>query len=123
MINKITGRHMEVTEAMHSFIEKKIDRLGRFYNRISEIEVILDGSGKSQENKIELIVKADHHAPFIVHESGEDMYACLDTAVDKVERQLTRHKEKSRSHKGQISAAEATFEVLQKEEVDQETQE
>lgn len=115
MINKITGRHMEVTEAMHSYIEKKIDRIGRFYNRISEIEVILDGNGNGREKKVELIVKADHHSPFIVHESGDDMYACLDTAMDKVERQLTRHKEKSRNHKGQVGAAEATAEILQQE--------
>lgn len=105
---------------MRDYVQKKIDRLGRFYNRISEIEVVIEGSAKATEQKIEVIVNADHHSPFIVHESGADMYACLDTAVDKIERQLTRHKEKSRNHKGQTGAAEATFEALQQEEVDQE---
>lgn len=106
VIKKITGRHMEVTDAIRSYVEKKLARLERYYDRISEMEVILDEEGNN--HKIDIMVKADHRAPFVVHESGEDMYACLDSAVDKLERQLTRFKEKSRIHKGRKGAAEAT---------------
>ena len=111
MITKITGRHMEVTEAMRSYAEKKIARLKKFYNRLSEIEVIIDSEG--QVNKVEIIIWADNHPPFVVKYSNEDAYACMDTAVAKIERQLTRHKEKSRSRKGRVSAAEAIADVIE----------
>ena len=45
VLTKITGRHMEVTEAMRSYIEKKIAKLQRYYNRISEMEVIVEEEG------------------------------------------------------------------------------
>ena len=110
MHTKITGRHMEVTEAMRSYVEKKIGKLQRFYNRISEIEVIIEEEG--MHHKLEIIVKADKHQRFVVQHSAEDGYACIDSAVDKIERQITKHKEKSRNRKGRIGAAEATVEML-----------
>jgi len=110
---KITGRHMEVTDAIRNYIDKKIERLQKHYDRLSEMEVILAEEGTGC--KFEIIAKADHHAPFVVQQLGEDMYACLDKAVDKLERQLTRHKEKSRTHKGRAGAAEATVDLLASE--------
>ena len=111
MITKITGRHMEVTEAMRSYVEKKIVRLHKFYDRLSEIEVIIGKEG--QASKVEIIIRADSHQAFVVKDSNDDAYACLDAAVDKIERQLTSHKEKLRSRKGRTSVAEASVEVIE----------
>jgi len=111
MRTKITGRHMELTEAMRAYTEKKIARLSKYNNRVSEIEVIHDCEG--QLKKVEIILKVDNHQPFVVNHSDEDAYACLDSAVDKIERQLTKHKEKTRIHKGRTSAAEATAEIIE----------
>ena len=114
MQTTITGRHMEVTEAMRGYIEKKITRLSKYHNRISAIEVIL--SGKEPSHKTEIIITVDHHQPFVVNEVGEDMYACFDKAVDKVERQMIRHKEKARNHKGHTGAAQASMDALESRE-------
>ena len=102
---------MEVTEAMRSYVEKKISKLQRYYNRISEMEVIVEEEGL--HHKIEIIVKADNHQRFVVQHSAEDGYACFDAAIDKIERKLTKHKEKSSSRKGRIGAAEAAVEILE----------
>ncbi len=107
---KITGRHMDVTEAIQAYAEKKVARLSKFHNRLSDIEVIIE-SGKL-EKRVEIILKVDHHAPFVVHASHEDAYACIDAAVDKIERKLNKFKEKTHSHKGQASTAEASAEIL-----------
>lgn len=107
---------MDVTEAMRAYVDKKIDRVHKYYNRISEIEIILNGDGDTVAHQVEIICKVDNHAPFIVTEKGEDLYACIDTAVDKIERQLTRHKEKLRIHKGQTSAGGATASFLDRQE-------
>ncbi len=111
MHTKITGRHMEVTEAMRSYVKKKIPRLNKYNRRISEMEVIVDGEGKN--HKIEIIIKADNHQRFVANHRAEDAYACFDAALDKIERQLVKHKEKSRNHKGRVGAAEATAEIIE----------
>lgn len=110
---QISGRHLEVTEAMRAYVLKKVGRLQKHYNRISELEVVVDGAGLQQ--KIEIIVKADNHQRFVVQHTAADAYACFDEALDKIERQLTRHKEKSRSRKGRVSAAEASLGALEAE--------
>jgi len=101
---------MELTEAMRSYVEKKIARLHKRYNRISEVEVVVDGDG--QNHKTEIIVKVDNHQPFVVRHSSDDAYSCVDAAVDKIERQLTRFKEKSRDRKGRAGMGEAAVDVL-----------
>lgn len=114
MHTKITGRHMEVTGAMRSYVEKKIERLTKYHNRIAEIEVVIESEGTS--HKIEIIIKADHHQRIVVQNTAEDAYACFDTTLDKIERKLIKHKEKARNHKGVIGAAEATAEIIESQE-------
>ena len=93
----IIGRHTDLPEELKQYINKKVQKLPRFYNRITSIEVIVDGD--SRDSKVELIVKATRHQPLVAHESGNDRYASVDLAVDKMERQLRRHKERLRNHK------------------------
>ena len=110
----VTGRHMEVTDAIRAYAEKKTAKLRKYHDHISEMEVILEGDG--QRHKVEILVKADRHQPFIVNESGHDLYACLDNAVDKLERQLTKHKEISHHHKGRVGASEASVDAIEAHE-------
>ena len=117
MMIKITGRHMEVTEPLHDFAEKKVSRISK-YNRVAEIEVIFGSEGKT--HTVEIIVKADNRQRFVVKHAGEDAYACLDTAVDKIERQLRKDKEKSHNHKGRIGAAEASAGVVEAQSSEEE---
>lgn len=105
----LTGRRIALTEAMRTYAEKKLARLSKHYNRISEMEVVVDEEGS--QHKVEIIVKADNHQRFVVNEVAEDAYACLDGAVDKIERQLTRHKEKSRDRKKRLGTGELAAEV------------
>ena len=97
MIVTISGRHMEVTEALKSFAEQKVGKLTKYYDRIQEIEVIMDAS--KDATRVEVIVNAEHNAIFIAHHDQGDAYACIDGCVDKLERQLTDHKEKHRNRK------------------------
>lgn len=93
----IIGRHTDLTEELKQYINKKVQKLPRFYNRITSIEVIVDGD--SRDSKVEIIVKTTHHQPLVAHESGKDTYASFDLAIDKMERQLRRTKERLRNHK------------------------
>lgn len=94
---QISGRHVEVPAELRSYIEEKIQKLPRFYDRIHEVEVIL--GHESELFTAEIIVRADHKHTFVASETGPDTYALVDAIVDKLERQLRKHKEMLRNHK------------------------
>jgi len=97
----VSGRHIDLSPELRSYAESKAGKLTRFYDRIQIVEVILDGEGNGFE--AEMVVKAEHKHVFVAKERGEDMYAAVDVVMDKIERQLTRHKEKFRNRKHQRS--------------------
>src|ERR1700690_2052219 len=72
----IASRHMEVTPALKSFAEEKAVRLGRYYDRIRDVEVVVD-AGKDQV-RVEMIVSDEHLSKFIAHCDEGDAYACID---------------------------------------------
>ena len=102
MIITLSGRHLEITPAIRQYAEEKARKLTKYYDLIKEIEVILDGknaAGKSAE----FVISAEHRNMFVGHCDGEDLYACIDKVTDKMERQLTDHKERHRNRKHSAS--------------------
>lgn len=93
----VTARHVEVTDDVREYIDQKIEKLPRFYDRIHEIEVVLDA--ESEQFSVEMIVRTDRRHTIVVRETGPDTFALVDVLIDKLERQLTKHKEKNRNHK------------------------
>lgn len=93
----VTGRHVEITDDVREYVETKVGKLPRFYDRIHEIEVILDH--ESEHFKVEMIVRAGNKHTFFASESGPDTFVLIDVITDKLERQLTKHKEKNRDHR------------------------
>jgi putative sigma-54 modulation protein len=94
---QVTGRHVEITDDVRNYIHSKMARLPRFYDRVHAVEVVL--GHESDQFTAEAIVKADSKQTFVAAETGPDTFALVDLIVDKLERQLTRHKEKNRIHK------------------------
>jgi len=88
---------MDVTPALKSFAEQKANKLLKYYDRIQEIEVIMDA--KKDTTKVEMIVNAEHKNMFIAQHEEPDAYAAIDQCVDKLERQLSDHKKKVRNRK------------------------
>lgn len=95
----LTGKHIEITSAIRNYAEEKCAKLPRYFDLISQIEVIIDGSDEGGHKMVEIIASADHYNDIIAKQTGDDVYACIDFAVDKLERQLTKLKEKQRNHK------------------------
>ncbi len=93
----IIGRHWEVPDNLKSYILEKAEKLPKYYDRVMEVEVIVDG--EPPERRIELIVSVAGHPSFVAEDRGEDLFACFDICFDKVERQLRRFKEKVRNRK------------------------
>lgn len=94
---KVSGRHMTVSDDLKQYCLQKSEKLPRFYDRIQGIEMVLDGHDGI--HTAEIIVHADHAAPFVASEEQADAYAAIDLLMDKIERQLSRHKERLRNRK------------------------
>ncbi|MBN1796584.1 MAG: ribosome-associated translation inhibitor RaiA [Sedimentisphaerales bacterium] len=98
MLFTITGKHIEITEALRAHAEEKTSKLPRFYNSINQVEVIIDG-GNGGNVSVEVIARGEHRNVFVVTKKGEDAYSCIDMAVHKLERQLRKKKGKERNNK------------------------
>ncbi len=98
----VTGRRVEVTDEIRGYVHEKADKLAKFYDRIHEIEVVLDL--ESGELTAEMIVRADRKRTFVASESGPEFSVLIDHIAEKLERQLKKLKEKRRSHKGGVAA-------------------
>ena len=94
---KISGRHMDITDTMREYAQRKTERLHRYYDRIQEIEAVIEKSDRLFE--VEVIVDVEHAQPIMAKETSEDPYAAIDAVADKLERRLTDHKEKLRNRK------------------------
>lgn len=94
---KISSKHVQVTEAIESYASKKIEKFPRYFDRVTQVEVVIDKA--PQGYKVEIITDVEHHEPFIATCSHEDLYACLDVSIDRSLRQLKDHKSRVRDHK------------------------
>jgi putative sigma-54 modulation protein len=95
----ITFRHLEPTEALKAHVKDKVAHIQRYVDRPSEAHAVLHL--ENLQHHAEITMKA---GSFSVRGRGksEDMYASIDAAADKIERQLKKHKELLRNHKATL---------------------
>lgn len=96
---RVVGRHIEMTTAIREYAETKAAKLPRYYDRVQAIELLAAKADHHHQYEVEIIVTVDHTDPFVAKVTGDDLYACIDESVGKMERQLTDHKERLRNHK------------------------
>ncbi|MCA2017564.1 ribosome hibernation promoting factor [Vibrio tritonius] len=91
----INGHHIDLTDSMQDYVNTKFDKLERFFDQITNVQVIL------RVEKLRQIAEATLHvSQGEIHATAENdnMYAAIDELVDKLVRQLNKHKEKLSSH-------------------------
>jgi putative sigma-54 modulation protein len=91
----ITGLHLEITDALRDYVEEKFDRLERHFDRIIAVQVILQVEKLKQKAEAALHVAGRE---VVANAEHGDMYAAIDLLVDKLDRQLIKHKEKQLDH-------------------------
>lgn len=102
----ITGRHASVTDAMKRYATEKFSRLERHNDLVTNADVIMD-IGKDR-HMVELIAHTKVGNRVVGKAEHTDMYAAVDLLLDKMERQLTKQKEKvktERKHSGRVKKA------------------
>lgn len=91
----LTGQHIELTEALHDSVNSKFKKLDRFFEHINNAHVVLKVEKDQQIAEATLHVnQGEIHASSV----SENMYAAIDSLIDKLVRQLNKHKEKLSNH-------------------------
>lgn len=92
----IRGEKVEVTEAIRSYIEDKIGKLDKYFENADNITASVVIKVRGKEQKIEITVPAMLYT-LRSEEAHSDLYAAIDLTVDKLERQIRKHKTKINS--------------------------
>ena len=91
----LTGHHVEITASMRQYVESKMARIERHFDHVTVVHCIL------------IVDKLRHNAEATVNLAGgklfaeateENMYAAIDAMVDKLDRQIQKHKQKVQDH-------------------------
>lgn len=91
----VSGHHVEVTPALREYVLNKFDRLQRHFDQITNTDVTLVVEKLMQKAEATIHVSG---ADLFAASESEDMYSAIDTLVDRLDRQLIKHKEKHRGH-------------------------
>lgn len=89
---KITGLQLDITDALRNYVSEKAARLERHFDRIISAQITLEVDKLQQKAEgtlhlagTDLVAEAEH----------TDMYAAIDLLMDRLDRQLIKHKEKN----------------------------
>ena len=110
----VTGRHMDITDAIRDYATQRVEQELGDFPRIESVHAIL--SVEKYRHKAEIVVQAKNHIRVDAREESEDMYASIDTAVDKAEKQLRRLRDKIQDHKSRERLADVELEIKTSQE-------
>ena len=103
----VSGRHLHVSQDLQDYARSKASKLTQFFDKIQTVDVIISKEGLNYA--VEIIVKPDGHEILVGRDYGPDIKACIDVILDKLERQITRHKEKIRNRKHRQTDQQETY--------------
>jgi putative sigma-54 modulation protein len=97
----LTGNHLDITPALRDYVIAKLDRINRHFDHVIDVNVVL------------AVEKLQHKVEVNLHTRGKDihveaveadMYAAIDMLIDKLDRQVVKHKEKLTGHRHEGAA-------------------
>ena len=94
----VTGHHVDVTPALRSYLEKKLERILRHFDHLIDTHFVL--TVEKLQHKAEATLRVRGETIHAVAIEG-DMYASIDALADRLERRVRKHKEKACDHHAQ----------------------
>jgi putative sigma-54 modulation protein len=96
----ISGHHLEVTPALRQYVTGKLDRITRHFDQVVDVKVLLTvekmkEKEKRQRAECNIHVKGND---LFAESAHEDLYAAVDDLVDKLDRQVVKHKDRMTDH-------------------------
>jgi putative sigma-54 modulation protein len=96
----ISGHHLDVSPSLREYVLTKLDRVTRHFDQVVDINVLLTveklkEKERRQRAEVNLHVKGKD---IFVESAHEDLYAAIDDLMDKLDRQVCRHKDRVQDH-------------------------
>lgn len=91
----VSGHHVSVTPAIRDYVLSKLDRVGKHFDHVIDISVILSVEKLAHKAEVNLHVRGKD---IFVETVDENMYAAIDTLADKLDRQVQKYKTRAYSH-------------------------
>ena len=105
----IRGKNIEVTPALRDYVEKKVGKVTKYFDNVGEITVLLT---VSKDRHIVEVTVPVQGILLRGQEATMDMYTSIDLVVEKLERQIEKHKTKLARKFRQVSFKEAVVEEI-----------
>ena len=96
----ISGHHVELTPSLRDYVTSKMERFERHFDNITNVHVTLSVEKLRQKADATIHVAG---ADLFAQSESEDMYASIDALVDKLDRQISKHKGKQEARR-QVNA-------------------
>ncbi len=87
----VTGHHVDVTPAIREYVAQKVGRIRRHFDRVIDVNVTLSVEKLRQMAEASVRIRG---RSIVVQSEDADMYAAIDRLIDKLDRQILRHKSK-----------------------------
>jgi len=91
----LSGHHVEITPALRGYVDEKLERIKRHFEQTINVRVVLGVEKLRQKAEAEVHVAG---GDIYAEAEDEDMYAAIDALIDKLDRQIRKHKEKLKDH-------------------------
>ena len=91
----ITGHHLEVTPSLRDYVTQKLERITRHFDRVIDVKVFLSVDKLVQKAEINIHVRGKD---IFAESTDEDLYAAIDSLIDKLDRQVLKYKDKQNDH-------------------------
>lgn len=90
---QVSTRHGQLSEASQQKIAAKAEKLTRIFDRLTAIDIVVDLSDETKP-RVDVKVAAEHKHDFVAHDQSESLMGSLDVALERMEQQLRKYKEK-----------------------------
>jgi putative sigma-54 modulation protein len=92
----LTGNHLDITPAIREYVVGKLERVNRHFDHVIDVNVVMSVDKLQHKIEVNLHTRGkDIH----VEAAETDMYAAIDVLMDKLDRQVIKHKEKRNGHR------------------------
>ncbi len=95
---QITARHFQASDRLQDYTQKKVERLGKFYDGISGVQVVMSKDGNPETHSVEISAQV-HRQRLAAHANGRTHEEAVDECVSRMKRQVVRFKDKIRNTK------------------------
>jgi putative sigma-54 modulation protein len=91
----LSGHHVEITDSMRGYVEKKFERISRHFEQVIDVHCVLTVEKLRHKAEATLMMRGNK---IYADATEPNMYAAIDALADKLDRCVKKHKEKSADH-------------------------